>query len=172
MSNVDNKATQVSEAVAVETVVRCTEVDVNGHLNNAKLVEYLEWGREEWYECHGFGYDRLEELGAITVVVNISLNYRQPCQQGDRLRSSPGRSSVGVPASPWHSESRGATAPLSPTGSSPLSLSIQTHAAPYRCQRSSPDCSLPATDPAFFDRRSHPDHRVLDHRSTSTARRC
>jgi thioesterase III len=70
----------------VETVVRCTEIDVNGHLNNAKFVEYLEWGREEWYECHGFGHDRLEELGAITVVVNISLNYRQPCQQGDRLR--------------------------------------------------------------------------------------
>jgi hypothetical protein len=61
---------------------------------------------------------------------------------------------------------------LSPTGSSPLSPSIQTHAAPYRCQRSSPGCSLPATDPAFFDRRSHPDHRELDHRSTSTARRC
>jgi thioesterase-3 len=73
MSNVENKTTQITEAVAVETVVRCTEIDVNGHLNNAKFVEYLEWGREEWYESHGFGYDRLEELGAITVVVNIDL---------------------------------------------------------------------------------------------------
>ena len=35
---------------------------------------------------HGFAYDRLEELGAITVVANIDLNYRQPCRQGDRLR--------------------------------------------------------------------------------------
>jgi thioesterase III len=86
MSHVDNKATQINEPVAVETVVRCTEIDVNGHLNNAKFVEYLEWGREEWYECHGFGYDRLGELAAITVVVNISLNYRQPCHQGDQLR--------------------------------------------------------------------------------------
>jgi thioesterase-3 len=86
MSNVENKATQINEPVAVETVVRCTEIDVNGHLNNAKFVEYLEWGREEWYECHGFGYDRLEQLGVITVVVNISLNYRQPCHQGDRLQ--------------------------------------------------------------------------------------
>ena len=86
MFNVENKTTQITEAVAVETVVRCTEIDVNGHLNNAKFVEYLEWGREEWYECHGFGYDRLEGLGAITVVVNISLNYRPPCHQGDRLR--------------------------------------------------------------------------------------
>ena len=82
----ENPPTQITDEVALETVVRCTETDVNGHLNNAKFVEYLEWGREEWYESHGFAYDRLEELGAITVVVNINLNYRQPCHQGDRLR--------------------------------------------------------------------------------------
>src|SRR6476619_2260168 len=88
MSNMENKTTQITEAVAVvvETVVRCTETDVNGHLNNAKFVEYLEWGREEWYESQGFGYERLEEMGAITVVVKINLNYRQSCHQGDRLR--------------------------------------------------------------------------------------
>ncbi len=73
------------EAV-LETVVRCTEIDVNGHVNNAKYVEYLEWGREEWYESHGFPYDRLLALGAITVVVNLNVNLRQPCHQGDRLR--------------------------------------------------------------------------------------
>ena len=88
MSNMENKTTQITEAAAVvlDTVVRCTETDVNGHLNNAKFVEYLEWGREEWYESQGFGYDHLGELGAITVVVNINLDYRQSCHQGDRLR--------------------------------------------------------------------------------------
>jgi YbgC/YbaW family acyl-CoA thioester hydrolase len=72
--------------VVLDTVVRCTEIDVNGHVNNAKYVEYLEWGREEWYDRHGFPYDRLRELGAVTVVVNIDLNLRQACHQGDRLR--------------------------------------------------------------------------------------
>jgi YbgC/YbaW family acyl-CoA thioester hydrolase len=72
--------------VVLETVVRCTEIDVNGHVNNAKYVEYLEWGREEWYDRNGFRYARLEELGAVTVVVNLNLNLRQPCHQGDRLR--------------------------------------------------------------------------------------
>jgi YbgC/YbaW family acyl-CoA thioester hydrolase len=67
-------------------VVRCTEIDVNGHVNNAKYVEYLEWGREEWYDRNGFPYDRLRALGAVTVVVNININLRQPCRQGDRLR--------------------------------------------------------------------------------------
>jgi YbgC/YbaW family acyl-CoA thioester hydrolase len=72
--------------VVLETVVRCTEIDVNGHVNNARFVEYLEWGREEWYDRQGFTYDRLRELGALTVVVNINLNLRQPCHQGDHLR--------------------------------------------------------------------------------------
>jgi YbgC/YbaW family acyl-CoA thioester hydrolase len=72
--------------VMLETVVRCTEIDVNGHVNNAKYVEYLEWGREEWYDHNGFPYDRLRALGAVTVVVNINLSLRQPCHQGDRLR--------------------------------------------------------------------------------------
>jgi thioesterase III len=90
MSNGEIQTRQNAEAagageVVLEAVVRCTEIDVNGHVNNAKFVEYLEWGREEWYDRHGFAYDRLKDLGAITVVVNINLNYRQPCHQGDRL---------------------------------------------------------------------------------------
>jgi thioesterase III len=91
MSNSESQTRQIAEAagageVVLEIVVRCTEIDVNGHVNNAKFVEYLEWGREEWYDRHGFAYDRLKGLGAITVVVNINLNFRQPCRQGDRLR--------------------------------------------------------------------------------------
>jgi hypothetical protein len=31
--------------VVLETVERCTEIDSNGHVNNAKYVGYLEWGR-------------------------------------------------------------------------------------------------------------------------------
>jgi len=72
--------------VVLELVVRCTEIDVNGHVNNARYVEYLEWGREEWYDRHGFGYDRLRGLGMVTVVVNLNLNLRRACYQGDCLR--------------------------------------------------------------------------------------
>jgi YbgC/YbaW family acyl-CoA thioester hydrolase len=70
---------------SLEIVVRPTEVDVNGHVNNAKYVEYLEWGREEWYERHGLPYDRLLELGAVTVTVNLNLNFRKECRQGEVL---------------------------------------------------------------------------------------
>ena len=70
---------------ALEIVVRPTEVDVNGHVNNAKYVEYMEWGREEWYERQGLPYDRLRALGAVTVTVNLNLNFRQECRQGEIL---------------------------------------------------------------------------------------
>jgi YbgC/YbaW family acyl-CoA thioester hydrolase len=85
----------------VETVVRCTEIDVNGHVNNARYVKYLEWGREEWYEVHGFPYARLLPLGAITVVVNLNLNLRHPATRGTGCASSPARNGGAVPASPW-----------------------------------------------------------------------
>ena len=68
---------------SLEIVVRPTEVDVNGHVNNAKYVEYMEWGREEWYEQHGLPYERLFSLGAVTVTVNLNLNFRRECRQGE-----------------------------------------------------------------------------------------
>jgi YbgC/YbaW family acyl-CoA thioester hydrolase len=69
----------------LQLTVRPTEVDENGHVNNAKYVEYLEWGREEWYEALGLAYERLLALGAITVTVNLNLNFRRECRQGETL---------------------------------------------------------------------------------------
>jgi thioesterase-3 len=66
-------------------IVRPTEIDVNGHVNNAKYLEYLEWGREEWYETANLHYDILKKLGVQTVTVNININYRKECRQGDQL---------------------------------------------------------------------------------------
>ncbi len=93
--------TAPSMETSIEIVVRPTEIDVNGHVNNAKYVEYLEWGREDWYDQVGLSHDRLLGLGAITVTVNLNLNYRRECRQGERLRISTrperlGRSSFAV----------------------------------------------------------------------------
>ncbi len=66
-------------------IVRSTEIDVNGHVNNAKYVEYLEWGREDWYERLGLDHATLLAMGAITVTVNLSVNFRRECRQGEKL---------------------------------------------------------------------------------------
>lgn len=69
----------------LEIVVRSTEIDVNGHVNNAKYLEYLEWGRESWYEEAGLYYETLLKMGIQTVTVNININYWKECKQNDRL---------------------------------------------------------------------------------------
>lgn len=66
-------------------VVRSTEIDINGHVNNAKYVEYLEWGREDFYEAVHLPYEALYRLGAVTVTVHLDLNYRREAKQGDML---------------------------------------------------------------------------------------
>lgn len=71
--------------VSLDIVVRSTEIDVNGHVNNAKYLEYLEWGREEWYERADLHYDQFTKLGIQTVTVNININYKKECRQGDLL---------------------------------------------------------------------------------------
>lgn len=70
---------------SIEILVRSTEIDVNGHVNNAKYLEYLEWGREEWYEKAELDYNTFLNMGIQTVTVNINVNYRKECIQNDRL---------------------------------------------------------------------------------------
>jgi len=66
--------------------VRSTEIDVNGHVNNAKYLEYLEWGREDWYEKCGLDYTTLKDMNVVTVVVRACANYRTEAVQNDQLR--------------------------------------------------------------------------------------
>jgi thioesterase-3 len=70
----------------ISIIVRSTEIDVNGHVNNAKYLEYLEWGREEWYEQAKLPYDTFSAMGIQTVTVNININYKKECKQRDHLR--------------------------------------------------------------------------------------
>ncbi len=79
----------------IDIVVRSTEIDVNGHVNNAKYAEYLEWGREAWYDQAGLFYNVLRDLGVYTVVVNLQMNFMRECIQGDRLWITCKPSSIG-----------------------------------------------------------------------------
>ncbi|MHB1627996.1 MAG: acyl-CoA thioesterase [Bacilli bacterium] len=77
----------------ISLIVRSTAIDVNGHVNNAKYLEYIEWGREAFYEQSGLSYETLLAQGVITVSVNININYRREAKQNDELTviTRPGR---------------------------------------------------------------------------------
>ena len=70
---------------AIEIKVRGYHLDLFGHVNNARYLEFLEEAR--WAAFEGRG--DLEELGrkgyAFTVV-NININYRRPGFMNDVLR--------------------------------------------------------------------------------------
>jgi thioesterase III len=70
---------------ALEIPVRSTEVDFLNHVNNAKYLEYMEWGREDWYRQAGCSFAQLAERSIGTAAVNININYHQECGLGDVL---------------------------------------------------------------------------------------
>jgi len=69
----------------IEIPVRSTEVDYLGHVNNAKYLEYMEWGREDWIKQVGYSFDELVNRGIGTVTVNINIDYLGECYKGDLL---------------------------------------------------------------------------------------
>ncbi len=66
-------------------VVRSTEVDMLGHVNNAVYQQWFEWGRFEWVREAGFTGDTLGRLGLALVVVHVSLDYRREARRDDQL---------------------------------------------------------------------------------------
>ncbi len=64
--------------------VRGYHLDLYGHVNNARYLEFLEEGRWNWVEAEadlaGF---MARNLGFS--VVNININYRRPARLGDTL---------------------------------------------------------------------------------------
>lgn len=66
-------------------VVRSTEIDGNGHVNNAKYLEYLEWARQEWHKSAGMNRQNLDLLGIKLVTVNVNINYKKEAFEGEVL---------------------------------------------------------------------------------------
>ena len=83
--------------VVLEVVVRCTEIDVNGHVNNARYVEYLEWGNPNEKAAFDYmmsysPYDNLARKSYPAILVTTSLNdsqvmYWEPAKYVAKLRT-------------------------------------------------------------------------------------
>jgi len=69
----------------LEITVRSTHIDVMGHVNNAKYVEFLEWGRCDEIEKHGVDLWGMVKRGLGFAVVNLNIDYRKEAFAGDIL---------------------------------------------------------------------------------------
>ena len=78
--------TEPPAADLVAVVVRPTDIDQKGHVNNARYLEYLQVGRWHWLESHGLSNDALERDESTTlVVVNVNIDYRRAIRYGDEI---------------------------------------------------------------------------------------
>ncbi len=64
--------------------VRGYHLDLYGHVNNARYLEFLEEGRWSWVEDRG-DLAGFMKGGYGFSVVNININYRRPAFLGDEL---------------------------------------------------------------------------------------
>jgi acyl-CoA thioester hydrolase len=65
--------------------VRYSEIDAQGHVNNANYLSYFEVGRVEWLRDAGLSYKDLERRGFGFVVVEALVHYHSAAFFDDEL---------------------------------------------------------------------------------------
>ena len=69
----------------LDIVVRSTEVDTLGHVNNSVYQQWMEWGRFEWVRHADTDFSKLGAPSLTMVVVHVSLDYRHESRRDDRM---------------------------------------------------------------------------------------
>ena len=86
-----------------EIKVRGYHLDVYGHVNNARYLEFLEEARWEFLEDN---IDLMEwrDKGRVFMIVNISINYRLAASIGDVLKIRTGITGFGHKSARLHQQ--------------------------------------------------------------------
>ena len=77
-----------------EIKVRGYHLDVFGHVNNARYLEFLEEARWAMFDDK-VNLEDLAREGYVFTVVNININYRRPAFLHDRLRVETSLAEIG-----------------------------------------------------------------------------
>ncbi len=86
-----------------EIVVRGYHVDLYGHVNNTRYLEFLEEARWQFAEGH-LDLGKWQEQGIGFSIVNITINYRRPAFMGDILQIRTRLSKLGKTSGTIHHE--------------------------------------------------------------------
>lgn len=66
--------------------VMSTHIDMFGHVNHTRYLEYMEWARFAWAEHHGFPIPRMvTEQRVGPAILRAQLQFRRECVMGDTL---------------------------------------------------------------------------------------
>lgn len=67
--------------------VQSTHIDMFGHVNHTRYLEYFEWARFAWSAHHGFPLPEMvrdQHMGPA--ILRAQLHFRRECRMGDTLR--------------------------------------------------------------------------------------
>ena len=81
--------------------VRGYHLDMYGHVNNARYLEFLEEARWSLIE-NDFELDEFEKAGLVFAVVNININYRKPAFRDNVLKIESSLSKIGKTSATIH----------------------------------------------------------------------
>ena len=68
----------------IELKVRGFHIDIFGHVNHARYLEFLEEGRWDYLDKQSEFYSFIQKNLSF-IIVNININYRKPARIGDKL---------------------------------------------------------------------------------------
>lgn len=66
--------------------VQSSHVDLFGHVNHARYLEFMEWGRFAWSAHHGFPIEKMMEEGYGPAIIKAEIRWRRECKFGDQLK--------------------------------------------------------------------------------------
>ena len=69
----------------LEFQVRDYECDMQGHVNNAVYLNYLEHCRHEFIKQFGLDFSELVRRGISLVVIRVEMDYKYSLQSGERF---------------------------------------------------------------------------------------
>ncbi len=73
----------MTQAFAIELAVRDYECDMQGVVNHAVYLHYLEHARHEFLKSRGLDFAELTARGIIVMVVRAEVDYRRSLRSGD-----------------------------------------------------------------------------------------
>jgi acyl-CoA thioester hydrolase len=69
----------------VEFTVRDYECDIQGVVNNANYLHYLEHARHEFLISRGINFSELHDNGLDLIVTRVEIDYKYPLRSRDRF---------------------------------------------------------------------------------------
>lgn len=76
------------EDFSIELAVRDYECDLQGVVNHARYLHYLEHARHEYLIHRGLDFAKLTGEGVMVVVVRAEVDYRRSLRSADRMSVS------------------------------------------------------------------------------------